>query len=108
VTDQYSLATLGLFFIPESPRWYVARGKIDQAKKALGRLNGKVKDYNIEHELAIITKEVEDGQKMTNNAKTYSVWEVFKGTNLVRGFFRFLNWKLTGLIASNFDFVLVS
>jgi hypothetical protein len=82
-TDPFSLATLGLFFIPESPRWYVARGKLDQAKKSLVRLNGKVKEYNIDHELAILSKEVADGQKMTKHASSFRVWEVLKGTNLV-------------------------
>jgi hypothetical protein len=82
-TDPCSLATLGLFFIPESPRWYVARGKLDQAKQSLVRLNGKVKEYNIDHELAILSKEVADGQKMTKHASSFRVWEVLKGINLV-------------------------
>ena len=83
IANPFSLATVGLFLIPESPRWYVARGKIEQARKSLLRLNGKVRDYNVDHELAILSKEVADGQAMTKDASTYSVWEVLKGTNLV-------------------------
>jgi hypothetical protein len=52
-------------------------------KKSLVRLNGKVKEYNIDHELAILSKEVADGQKMTKHASSFRVWEVLKGTNLV-------------------------
>lgn len=79
-----SLATIGLFLIPESPRWYVARGKTEQAKQSLLLLNGKVRGYNVDHELAILSKEVADGQVMTKNSSTYRVWEVLKGTNLIR------------------------
>ncbi len=32
---------IGAFFLPESPRWLCARGKIDEAKKTLSRLHGK-------------------------------------------------------------------
>lgn len=73
------------------------------------RLNGKVRDYNVDHELAILSKEVADGQVMTKNASTYRVWEVLKGTNLVSPITQFREVLLADdCAATNFHFLLVS
>lgn len=48
------LAT-GLFFLPESPRYFVKRGKIDRAAQVLGRLRGQPRDSEfVQTELAEI------------------------------------------------------
>lgn len=45
----------GLFFLPESPRYFVRKGKLDLAAHALGRLRGQPVDSEyIEQELAEI------------------------------------------------------
>jgi hypothetical protein len=48
------LAT-GLFFLPESPRWFVKKGRVDDAAAALARIRGQPADSNyITQELAEI------------------------------------------------------
>ncbi len=42
---------VSLFFVPESPRWYVLKNKTDRAKKTLSRINGQ---NRAEEELASI------------------------------------------------------
>ena len=38
------ILAVGLFFLPESPRYFVKRGKIDRAADVLGRLRGQPRD----------------------------------------------------------------
>ena len=38
------ILAVGLFFLPESPRFFVKRGKIDRAADVLGRLRGQPRD----------------------------------------------------------------
>lgn len=43
----------GLFFLPESPRWYVKRGRLDDAARSLSTLRGQhVKSAFVKDELA--------------------------------------------------------
>ena len=52
-----ALLFVGLFFIPESPRWLIGVGRQEEAKRALTRLRGTASD-----ELAIV-KEIGEMQK---------------------------------------------
>src|SRR6187402_3393435 len=46
---------LGLFFLPESPRYFVKKGKLDEAAKALANVRGQAVDSQfIQDELAEI------------------------------------------------------
>lgn len=79
------LAVIVLLLIPETPRFYALRGKHEKAKKTLLRINGRVKDYDLEHEYAIIMKEIEDGKILSAKQKQVTLLDCFKGTNLVSG-----------------------
>jgi hypothetical protein len=77
------LAAIVLIFIPESPRYYAVKGMEAQCKKTLMSINGSVPGYDVEHEYSIIAKEIEDGRRLADRANEASVWDCFRGTNLV-------------------------
>lgn len=39
------ILVIGLFFLPESPRWYVKRGRLDDAARSLSVLSGQPVDF---------------------------------------------------------------
>ncbi|KAM7188866.1 putative MFS monosaccharide transporter [Naviculisporaceae sp. PSN 640] len=54
---------VGLFFLPESPRWYVKMGKPEKARDALARLRGQQpKAPSVSAELSAITASHEESQ----------------------------------------------
>lgn len=60
------ILSFGLFFLPESPRWYIKRGKRDQAAKSLAILNSTDVDSpyvraEIEHIQTSLNMELEHG-----------------------------------------------
>ncbi|RSH84102.1 hypothetical protein EHS25_005347 [Saitozyma podzolica] len=71
-------------FLPESPRWYCQKGKHEQAKKILQRVNGGVEGYDLETEYAILVQEVEDGHRLAVRSSGTSFFDLFRGTNLRR------------------------
>ncbi len=71
------------FILPESPRWYAERGKLEQAKKVLRRINGNVEGYDLEHEFAVIMQEIEEGRKLSDSSKKVNLLSTVRGTNLV-------------------------
>ena len=74
------LAT-GLFFLPESPRYFVKRGKIDRAAQVLGRLRGQPRDSEyIQTELAEIVANHEYELQVIPQGNYFSSWlNCFKG-----------------------------
>ena len=70
---------LGLFFIPESPRWLMETGKIEQARKSLDWLRPN-KDA-VDAELRTVQEAIEEAE--ANSGRTVFL-EMFKGTNLRR------------------------
>ncbi|OAA66499.1 Sugar/inositol transporter [Niveomyces insectorum RCEF 264] len=78
------LALLCLLLIPETPRFYAQRGNHERAKKVMKQVYSGVPDYDIEHEYAIILKEIEDGKVLINSQKDVSLLDCFRGTNLRR------------------------
>jgi hypothetical protein len=78
------LAAIVLIFIPESPRFYCARGNHEKGKKTLQWINGGVSGYDVDHEYLIIQKEIEDGRVMADRQKEVTLLDCFRGTNLVR------------------------
>jgi len=79
------LAT-GLFFLPESPRYFVKRGKIDRAADVLGRLRGQPRDSEfVQTELAEIVANHEYELQVVPQGSYFSSWaNCFKGSLFVQ------------------------
>ncbi|XP_063701895.1 facilitated trehalose transporter Tret1-like isoform X2 [Culicoides brevitarsis] len=66
-----------MFLIPETPRWYVSKGKEPQARKALQWLRGK--QANIEPELKGVMKSHSEAEKSSSGSQ---IFELLKRQNL--------------------------
>ena len=65
----------GLFFLPESPRYFVKRGKIDRAADVLGRLRGQPRDSEfIQTELAEIVANHEYELQVIPQGNYFQSW----------------------------------
>ncbi len=75
------ILALGLFFLPESPRYFVKKGKLDQAAKALSSVRGHPLDSEyIQDELAEIVANHEYEMQVVPQTSYISGW-----TNCFRG-----------------------
>ncbi|KAJ6014225.1 hypothetical protein N7540_008816 [Penicillium herquei] len=74
---------IGIYFAPESPWWYIRKGRRGDAEKSLRKLRSKkyINEEEIAETLAIMeyTHQVEIEMKQSS---TY--WDLFKGVNLRR------------------------
>jgi len=72
----------GLLFLPDSPRYFVKRGKIEKAMHALSRLRGQPSDSEyIQVELAEIIANDEYEREMIPSSGWFSSWaNCFKGS----------------------------
>lgn len=77
----FILAT-GIFFLPDSPRYFVKRGSIEQARNALARLRGQPSNSEyIEAELAEIVANEEYERALIPSSGWFSSWaNCFKGS----------------------------
>lgn len=66
-----------MFLIPETPRWYISKGKTKRARKSLQWLRGKNADVN--EELAAVEKTHVDSER---NASQSPLIELFKKNNI--------------------------
>jgi sugar porter (SP) family MFS transporter len=81
----------GLFFLPESPRYFVKKGKIEEARIALGRVRGQppTSDY-IESELSEIIANAEYERRVIPDTGYFGSWahcfsgSLFKASSNVR------------------------
>lgn len=75
------ILAVGLFLLPESPRYYVAKERPDRAAKALSRIRGQPEDsHYIVNELAEITANFEHERALMPKGGYFSTWsECFKG-----------------------------
>jgi sugar porter (SP) family MFS transporter len=76
---------IGLAFLPESPRYFVKKGKTDQAALALGRLRGQPPDSDyIQEELAEIVANHEYEMQVIPQVGYFGSWaNCFKGSLFV-------------------------
>ena len=77
------LAAAAALWIPESPRWLVGKGRIEQARKVLTHVYGRCDKYDIETELERMVYEVEYSKKEKAIRALGSYRDVFRGTNFV-------------------------
>lgn len=74
------LLAIGLFFVPESPRYLVTKGRLASAKKSLETLRaGALTTYELEVECAEMIKGIEEEQRM---AKSVGPLDMFRGKRL--------------------------
>jgi len=74
LTIRLILAT-GLFFLPESPRWFVKKGRVDEAAAALARIRGQPADSNyITQELAEIVANHEYETELMPTGGYFASW----------------------------------
>jgi Sugar (and other) transporter len=71
-----------LFFLPDSPRYFVKKGKVAQAAASLGRLRGQpVESAFIQNELTEIIANEEYERGLNPSSGWYSSWAMcFKGS----------------------------
>ncbi|KAL4724418.1 hypothetical protein ACLX1H_009032 [Fusarium chlamydosporum] len=72
----------GLFFLPDSPRYYVKRGQIEKAVDALARVRGQPKDSKyVQSEIAEIVANEEYERQMIPSTTWFGSWaNCFKGS----------------------------
>ncbi|KAK9236703.1 maltose permease MAL61 [Lipomyces kononenkoae] len=70
-----------LYFAPESPWWYVRRGKIDEAEKSLKRLTSTTIKVDIPATVAMMVHTTEMEKQFQEGT---SYWDCFKGIDLRR------------------------
>jgi len=73
---------IGLFFLPDSPRYFVKRGRVDAARMALSRLRGQPIDSEyIEVELSEIVANEEYERALIPTTGWFGSWaNCFKGS----------------------------
>ncbi|KAF7188280.1 Major facilitator-type transporter ecdC [Pseudocercospora fuligena] len=91
-----ALYLIGLPFFPESPVWYVKKGKDDKARKAILSLYGA--DTDVEGRLAIIKKELHEEEQASNGVSQTSWRAIFSKEHRARTFVAVL-----GLQSQNFS-----
>lgn len=68
-----------IWFMPESPRWLLLKGRSADAAESLRRLRGKnATEHDIEEEVALLTSSIEQ------HVEEGSYLDLFRGTNLRR------------------------
>jgi hypothetical protein len=72
----------GLFFLPDSPRYFVKRGRIEDAIDALARVRGQPKDSKfVQSEIAEIVANEEYERQIIPSTSWFGSWaNCFKGS----------------------------
>lgn len=79
------ILAIGLFLLPESPRYFVKRGRLDKAAIALGKIRGQLQDSDyIQQELAEIVANHEYELQVIPQGSYLNSWmNCFKGSLFV-------------------------
>ncbi|KAF2167020.1 hypothetical protein M409DRAFT_66125 [Zasmidium cellare ATCC 36951] len=91
-----ALYLIGLPFLPESPVWYMKKGREEDARKAVLRLYGNSTD--VEAKLATIKKELHEEEQQANGVSQTSWRAIFSKEHRARTFVAVL-----GLQSQNFS-----
>lgn len=86
----------GVWFCPESPYWYVQRGRIEEAKKSLSRFQV---DGNVDRWLYEIQETVRMEEE---SASSTGYVDCFRGTDRRRTLIIFAVWTINSLTGVNF------
>lgn len=73
---------LGLLMSPESPRYLIMKGKVDEARKCLNRIRSK--DHNIEGEIQDILNVVKEEEKISESVTGNIFVEMIKSDHVKR------------------------
>ncbi|KAH7039619.1 general substrate transporter [Microdochium trichocladiopsis] len=90
-----------LSFAPESPYWYVRKGRIEDAKRSLQRLTDKssMPEFDSDQVVAMMVY-TNNMEKAASEGTTY--WDCFKGTDLRRTEIVCVVWAIQTLCGSTF------
>ncbi|XP_060658490.1 facilitated trehalose transporter Tret1-2 homolog isoform X2 [Drosophila nasuta] len=92
-----------LFFVPESPRWYLTKGKPERAESALTRLRRK--NTNVADEFKEMTKRLADEAEGSNTCKDIFQKKYFKPVSIAVALMIFQ--QLSGISAVIFYTVMI-
>ncbi|GFZ50428.1 Alpha-glucosides permease MPH2 [Saitozyma sp. JCM 24511] len=90
---------IGCFFAPESPWWLVRTGKIDQARRAIRRLNSNPTEAEVNASVALMIHTNALEKSMTEGT---SYWDCFRGVDLRRTEIAAGVWAIQNLCGSAF------
>ena len=68
--------------LPESPAWLAAKGKEDNAKKQLRKINGRVPGYDVDHAYHLLAMTVEHEKALAADMRREKFYHVFRGTDV--------------------------
>ncbi|KAH7030575.1 putative transporter [Microdochium trichocladiopsis] len=82
-TQWAQIGIMGIIYlvVPESPAWYVSVGKVDQAQKALERLNGKVAGYDAARETEALALMAEHERALAVEQRREHWYAIFQGVD---------------------------
>ncbi|OKL57743.1 hypothetical protein UA08_06925 [Talaromyces atroroseus] len=85
-TQWAMVGVIAIIFVllPESPWWLVSKGKSDKAAKVLNRYNNRVRGYNVQEQINIMTATINEERRAAERNSEIGRWAIFRGRNLLR------------------------